>query len=654
MPPSPLRADRGRFIDAEGRDVLLRGVNLGGDCKTPYPNGGTHIPTDFADHRTISFIGRPFPLADADAHLSRLRRWGFNCLRLVTTWEAIEHAGSGLYDEAYLDYYAEIARLAGDYDFYVFVDFHQDAWSRMSGGDGAPGWTFEAVGLDFARFHAGDAALVMQHAFDPTAPSGQQTGYPRMSWSSNYRLPANGVMWSLFFGGRWLTPGFTIDGLNVQDFLQGRYLACVNQMAGRLAALPHVIGFDSLNEPCIGWLGQSLSDRGVEKPSPLAMGSALSPLDGLCLARGVTTTVPVLGGRETGPPRIVGERTLNPAGVSIWKDGTACPFEAAGIYALRDGQPVAFDEGAFLRGPNGPLNVPDDVFAPFFETVASVIRAHRPDWLLFAEIEVAGPFVGRGYPAVMPSGSVNAPHWYDVVNLTTKSFDVDDHFDVFTGQRLRGEADVGESYRQGLAARKALAGPFGGPSLIGEIGIQFDIDDGESYRAWARGERGPEVFAKQAQMLGLMSDALDANLLSATWWTYSATNRNDSRIGDGWNQEDLSLYSSDQQDRTNDGARGAEGFVRPYVRAAQGRLISMAYDWESRMFDVVVEIDPAVAAPTEIVIPLAAYPIGAMVQSPLGGRIEEAAGVVRIHLSSAGLATFRLTPRDQAAVARIA
>src|SRR5690606_19321055 len=107
-------------------------------------------------------IGRPFPLEEAREHLRRLRHWGFNTLRLLTTWEAVEHSGPGLYDRDYLDYFTEICRLAGDFGLYVFVDFHQDVWSRMTGGDGAPGWTFEAVGLDFRTFHRAGAAHLMQ------------------------------------------------------------------------------------------------------------------------------------------------------------------------------------------------------------------------------------------------------------------------------------------------------------------------------------------------------------------------------------------------------------------------------------------------------------------------------------------------------------
>ena len=97
------------FKDEEGRVVILRGVNLGADGKCPYtPNEPTYIPTDFSCHREVSFIGRPFLLEDADEHFSRLKAWGFNVLRFVITWEAIEHAGPKQYDTEYLDYYAKI------------------------------------------------------------------------------------------------------------------------------------------------------------------------------------------------------------------------------------------------------------------------------------------------------------------------------------------------------------------------------------------------------------------------------------------------------------------------------------------------------------------------------------------------------------------
>ena len=134
----------------DGRTLILRGANLGGSSKVPFhPDGATYRAEGFFDHRQVSFVGRPFPLEEADEHFSRLRAWGMTFLRFLITWEAIEHAGPGQYDEAVPRLCVSRsskrrASTASD----VFIDPHQDVWSRLTGGDGAPGWTLEAVGMD--------------------------------------------------------------------------------------------------------------------------------------------------------------------------------------------------------------------------------------------------------------------------------------------------------------------------------------------------------------------------------------------------------------------------------------------------------------------------------------------------------------------------
>lgn len=636
-----VRSRGAAFVDESGRQVILRGVNLGGDCKVPYPDGGTDRPSDFSDHRQVSFVGRPFPLAEADEHLGRLKGWGFNCLRLLTTWEAVEHAGPGLYDTAYLDYFAEVTRRAGEHGLQVFVDFHQDVWSRMSGGDGAPGWVFEALGLDMTRFGAAGAAHVMQNLYDYDSPvRRQEDRYPMMTWSRNYHYPVNGICWTAFFAGRTFTPDWVIDGVNVQDYLQGRYFGAMRAVAERIADLPNVMGFDSLNEPGSGWSGQSLSQRHVaptpENPRPPRPGPVWSPLDALAVAAGLPVRLPVIGlDPQSRSMAVVDELPVNAAGVRIWTDVGPDPFERAGVWRREGGKPVALRETAFAEIGGRKIDHEADFMAPFMDNAAAAMRSVRDDWMLFAELDPFAAATGYGFPE-LPARSVNANHWYDIRTLSQKTFDAD-----IDAGRTR------ERYIRQLGQVREVGERAGVPTLIGEFGIPYDLNGGEAYARWAEGERDDDIWAAHERALSLMYDAMDALLISSTQWNYTASNRNDLRVGDGWNQEDLSVFSRDQQDRGCDGGRAVRGFARPYVRAAQGRLIAQGFDWENGLFTAEIDIDPGIAAPTEIVAPAAWFPEGGRLTSDASDAVVERAGHVwRIRALGAGRLTLHLASNE--------
>lgn len=122
------------FKDTHGRTLLMRGINVCGSSKLPtkpYP-GSTHLYDDnlFWDHRNVSFIGRPFPLEEADEHFSRLRAWGLTLVRLLVPWESLEHSGPGIYDEEYIDYLRALIELMPKYGLKCVIDPHQDTVSE--------------------------------------------------------------------------------------------------------------------------------------------------------------------------------------------------------------------------------------------------------------------------------------------------------------------------------------------------------------------------------------------------------------------------------------------------------------------------------------------------------------------------------------------
>jgi hypothetical protein len=516
-------------------------------------------------------------------------------LRLVVTWEAVEHAGPGLYDREYLDYLHEVVRRAGEHGLQVVIDPHQDAWSRLSGGDGAPGWTFEATGMDVTRFSATGAALVHAIHGDPL---------PRMIWPANYIKLASATMFSLFFGGSDFAPVTKADGQPVQEFLQQHYLAAIAQIARRLKGLPHVVGYEAMNEPSSGFIEwpDLATHHGL-----IRFGDSPTPFQAMLLGAGFPQEVEVWQAGLTGL-RKVGRRLLNPEGLRVWRDDINCPWRENGVWDLDgEGRPRLLRPDHFHRVAGRPVHFVHDYLRPFLERFARHIRTADPEAVIFlTNFPWRAPLTWD--PEEIPQ-TVHAPHWYDALTLYTKRYTPFLGLNLGTGKLVFGRRRVRRSFVTQLAHFRAEAQEhLGGiPTLIGEFGIPFDMQDGRAFRT---GD-----FTRQVQALDDTFQALDANLLSGTLWNY--TPDNDNRRGDQWNGEDLSIFSRDQQadpQDPNSGGRALEAAVRPYARRVAGQPLEMDFDLKRRIFTFSFEHDPAVRAPTEIYVPNVHYSGGCRVE----------------------------------------
>ncbi len=587
-----IRIEGNHFKDEHGRILMLRGVNLGGSSKVPCkPNGATHIRDGFFDHRNVSFIGRPFPLEEADEHFTRLRAWGFTFLRFLVTWEAIEHAGPGIYDEAYLDYIRAVAQKASHYGISLFIDPHQDVWSRFSGGDGAPGWMLEAAGFDMTQFAGTGAAIVHATHGDP---------FPKMIWPSNNMKLAAATMFTLFFGGNDFAPETKVNGEPIQEFLQRHYTAAIQQVAGRLHDLENVVGYDTMNEPLAGYIGHADLNK-----AGLSFGLLPTPFQGMLLGDGFSQDVPIwelktISIKQTGTHRV------NPDGRRAWLEGHECIWRKNGVWDVdTDGNPRLLQADHFAQVDGRPVDFLQDYFLPFAKRYATAMREIHPEAMIFLETESSkAPPRWDG-----PGNVVYAPHWYDGLVVAQKRYSPFIAVNLLTLKPVFGARRIKKSFTAQMATFKQYAHQDlgGAPTLIGEFGIPFDMD---RKRAFRNGD-----FRQQVQALDRSFQAIEANLLDCTLWNYTADNTNER--GDMWNDEDFSIFSRDQQDEPEEihsGGRALEAALRPYPRATAGEPLHMAFDIRRRRFEFTFRHNPAIIAATEIYIPANQYPQGYRVE----------------------------------------
>jgi endoglycosylceramidase len=126
-----LRVVDGRLVDKVGREITLRGVNA---------RAAGLFDVTFDDGRLPLEAIPTFDAGDVD----RMRDLGFDLLRLPINWSALEPE-QGRYSRSYLRRIAKVVALCGKRDVAVVLDFHQDAFSKEIGQDGAPRWVLDLL-----------------------------------------------------------------------------------------------------------------------------------------------------------------------------------------------------------------------------------------------------------------------------------------------------------------------------------------------------------------------------------------------------------------------------------------------------------------------------------------------------------------------------
>ena len=571
------------FVDLSGRTMILHGINLGASSKLPYkPLIASHQKENFYESvYTISFEGRPFPLSQADEHFKRLHQWGYRFLRLLVTWEAIEHAGPDKYDEDYLNYVRAIVQKAAEYNINVFIDPHQDVWSRFTGGDGAPYWTLEMVGFDPLKFTDTGSAFIHNVKGDP---------FPRMIWPTNYHKLATATMFTLFFGGNDFAPHSRIDSMNMQDYLQSHYINAIKQVALKLKGLPNVIGFDVLNEPSAGYIGM----RDLNAYGLLKNGIMPTPFEGMALGGGHSLEVDIYEFALTGP-KVVGKELMNAHRFSAWKGADI--WKEAGVWGYDELQkPVVLKPDYFTVVNEKAVDFSKDYFKPFSLKFKEAIHSVDSSWLIFTEHALFNKL--PQFSERESENMVNAGHWYDIATLLTKDYSSWFGVDGTKGKPVFGKMAIRKIFHRTMTSIKdETIWAFGKkPTLIGEFGIPIDLNEKEAYKT---GD-----FADQEACLDRSFRAMESNRLSYILWNYTSDNEN--LHGDQWNGEDLSIFSKSQRKRVDDinsGGRALKAAVRPYPYKVAGEPIEYFFDMESKEFYLKFKADQSINAPTEIFIP---------------------------------------------------
>ena len=398
-----------------------------------------------------------------------------------------------------------------------------------------------------------------------------------MIWSTNYGRLASQTLFTFFFAGREFAPKCIIDGQNIQDYLQSHYIAAFGELADRIRDAGDlldecVIGWDSMNEPFEGFCSyEDLNKVPTKQGSTLKKGPFPSPAQSLRLGMGTAQNVEVWKFTSTGPKRD-GNVTIDPRGLRMWADpqsepdgvhpkwgwrrdpgwklGT-CTWAQHGVWDVDSGTVLVPDYFRRLRNGQDFVFI-DEFWRPHWEVFATRMRASHPEAILFVAPPVFAPppQLDEQY---LKGRCCLSTHYYDGLTLVSRHWNwfnadalglIRGKYSSTIGAVRVGERAIRKSLQEQLGYLKDDAKILGAyPTIIGEIGIPYDMDDKAAY-GWTDDGKHQGDFSNQQKALDASLNAADGpNALNYTVWNYCPDNSHE--WGDGWNMEDLSLWSAD-------------------------------------------------------------------------------------------------------------
>jgi uncharacterized membrane protein HdeD (DUF308 family) len=139
------------FRDEHSRYVLFRGVNFGSRSKMP-----PYLPIAPLGADAVTEVDLKKEIELVRPELDLMKNLGFNIVRLLVSWKALEPRPNPNLDELlpegrqYLTYMKEIVDVLYSRNIHIILDFHQDIANEIYGGDGFPDWAL-AIDKEYER-----------------------------------------------------------------------------------------------------------------------------------------------------------------------------------------------------------------------------------------------------------------------------------------------------------------------------------------------------------------------------------------------------------------------------------------------------------------------------------------------------------------------